>query len=84
MARQGGHKAQYPYHTSKDPARGWLTCHPAALAQGNQVSIAGRTSYITAYGSTSRQDVDLAPVRGVRGSASGLYSVQEGYTPLLH
>ena len=53
----------YPHHTAKDNGRGWLTCHPAALTHGHQLSVGGRTSYITAYGSTARQDVDLGPVR---------------------
>ena len=36
----------------------WLSCHPGGFAHGVDISIEGRNSFITAYGSTAREDID--------------------------
>ena len=48
---------------SIDIEKGWLFCHPAELSSGDQDHIMGRNSFITAYGSTARQDIDTHHVR---------------------
>ena len=54
-------KAPYPY-TKEDfehlhlPSHGWLECHPAKYTNAWQTNIVGRSTFITSYGSTSRED----------------------------
>jgi len=37
--------------------KGWLACHPGEFSHGNKINIQGRNSFITAFGSTARQDI---------------------------
>jgi len=47
----------YPYNkTQVNTKKGWLACHPGA-SDATDLNIQGRTSFITAFGSTARQDV---------------------------
>jgi len=47
----------YPYNKIDRP-KAWLACHPGKLSPNAlKTNIAGKTSFITAYGSTARQDV---------------------------
>ena len=59
--------AEFPFPFFKDDiersSKGWLQCHPGSLTGNNKINIFSRSSYITAYGSTARQDVDNHPVR---------------------
>ena len=49
----------YPYKLSTlEDSEGWLSCHPGGFAHGADISIEGRNSFITAYGSTAREDLD--------------------------
>ena len=49
----------YPYKLSTlEDTAGWLSCHPGGFAHGADISIEGRNSFITAYGSTAREDLD--------------------------
>ena len=49
----------YPYKLSTlEDTAGWLSCHPGSFAHGADISIEGRNSFITAYGSTAREDLD--------------------------
>lgn len=54
-------KPPYPY-TEKDfahlnlPWQQWLSCHPGKYTSAWQVNIMGRSTFITSYGSTSRED----------------------------
>ena len=49
--------------TSVDVVKGWLNCNPGGKAHAFDHHIIGRTSFITAYGSTARQDITSHPVR---------------------
>jgi hypothetical protein len=46
----------YPY-TEVDINKGWLACHPGEFSHASDTNIQGRNTFITAFGSTSRQDV---------------------------
>eukprot|EP00091_Calanus_sinicus_P003502 TRINITY_DN13671_c0_g1_i1.p2 TRINITY_DN13671_c0_g1~~TRINITY_DN13671_c0_g1_i1.p2 ORF type:complete len:136 (+),score=12.36 TRINITY_DN13671_c0_g1_i1:59-466(+) len=46
----------YPY-TEVDINKGWLACHPGEFSHAHDTNIQGRNSFITAFGSTSRQDI---------------------------
>ena len=57
----------YPYKLSSLSGRdGWLSCHPGGFSHGANINIEGRNSFITAYGSTAREDVDemVSIIRG--------------------
>jgi len=47
--------APFPYRKIPDVDQGFLSCHPGGLTDPKALNIAGRTSYITAFGSTSRE-----------------------------
>lgn len=36
--------------------KGWLSCHPGSHSQADTINIMGRNSFISAFGSTARQD----------------------------
>lgn len=59
---QSGSGASFP-EIDVDLAKGWLHCNPGAIANGDMENIMGRNSFITAYGSTARQDINEHPVR---------------------
>lgn len=50
----GDRAVPYPY-TSGQHSRGWLSCHPAGLTSASNIAEVGRTSFITAFGSTVRE-----------------------------
>jgi len=45
----------YPHKGIPDVDQGYLSCHPMGMINSLDINIAGRTSFITAYGSTSRE-----------------------------
>ena len=45
----------YPY-TQIDVNKGWLACHPGGMSPTKDTSIAGKNTFITAFGSTYRKD----------------------------
>jgi len=47
--------APYPYKKIPDVDQGFLSCHPGGLTDPKSLKIAGRTSFLTAFGSTSRE-----------------------------
>lgn len=55
-------KSQAFPHITIDIKKGWLTCHPGSLSKPT-FNIMSVNSFITAYGSTARQDIDEHPVR---------------------
>jgi len=60
-------KGTFPFPLLKDDTdklrKGWLQCNPGSLTGTNEINVFGRNTFITAYGSTARQDVDNHAVR---------------------
>ena len=46
----------YPFK-EVDINKGWLACHPGEFSHASEINIEGRNTFITAFGSTARQDV---------------------------
>merc|ERR1712142_380929 len=66
----------YPYIAIPDVDQGYLACHPMGMINSLDLNIKGRTSFITAFGSTSRES-------GIGGDKSLRYMCRtNAYGPL--
>ena len=54
----GNNKFPYPFKANDISDEKWLACHPGGFAHGTEINVMGRNSFITAYGSTIREDVN--------------------------